>query len=206
MADLKKYYSKPLHQPLSKPDKFKGQFADYLGEEEQLLWSGKPKTGLLFKQSDFFQAPFAAIWLYIVVTGFIVRQEGDLGSAIDPISILFVCVGLYLLIGRFIYEAIQRYYSYYALTNQRIMVNSGITSSELRSTWLNSIVGIKINERRSGEGSLTFETVGNLANNSVANLFSRKSTDQDGPLSFEKIAEVRQVYDLVTKLQSNANT
>lgn len=206
MADLKKYYSKSLHQPLSEAQKFKKEFAGYLIEDEQLLWSGKPKTGLLFRQSDLFQVPFAAIWLYIVVTGFVVRQDGDLGSAVDPISILFVGVGLYLLIGRFIYEAIQRHYTYYALTNQRVMVKSGITSSQLRSTWLNSIVGIKISERRGGEGSLTFETVGNLSNNNVANLFSRKSTDRDGPLSFEKIAEVRQVYDLVTKLHSIPNT
>jgi hypothetical protein len=199
MADLKKYYTKSLQRPLAEGHKFRNEFTDYLREDEQLLWSGKPKFGILFRSKDFIQVPFAAGWLYFMVSDLIMLEEGGFPNRIHPMLLLFVVVGLYMLIGRFIHEMIQRHYSYYAVTNQRVMVKSGIFSSQIQSTSLNSVASIQLIEKRSGQGSLTFETVGNLARISLLN---NKANTQSAPLSFEKINEVRQVYGLITEAQS----
>jgi len=198
MADLKKYYAKSLQRPLAEGQKFRNEFTDYLREGEQLLWSGKPKFGILFRSKDFFQVPFAAVWLYFVVNDFIMTEEGGFPNRIDPMLLLFVAVGLYMLIGRFIHEMIQRHYSYYAVTNQRVIVKSGIFSSQIHSTGLNSIASIQLTEKRSGQGSLAFETVGNLASKSLLN---NKANTQAAPLRFDKVKAVRQVYGLITEAQ-----
>ena len=38
------------------------QFQDELGAHEHLLWSGRPKTGLMLRSSDIFLVPFSLIW------------------------------------------------------------------------------------------------------------------------------------------------
>lgn len=143
--------------------------------------------------------PFAAVWLYLVVTSFVMTEEDAFPDRIDPMLILFVAIGLYFLIGRFTHEALQRHYSYYAVTDQRVIVKSGLFSSQLQSTWLNSIVSIQLNKKRNGQGSLKFETVGSRTNKS---LFAKTSNAQTMPLRFEKIKGARQVYELITEAQS----
>ena len=198
MANLKKYYPKSLPRSLSQAHQFQAEFTGYLREDEQLLWSGKPKLGILFRSSDLFQVPFAAVWLYLVVNDFIMTEQGSFPTKIEPMLLLFVAVGLYMLIERFIHEMIQRQYSYYAVTNQRVMVKSGVFTSQVQSTGLRSIVSIQLKERRSGQGSLTFETVSNLARKGLLN---NKSNTQAAPLSFYKIADARQVFALITQAQ-----
>jgi hypothetical protein len=99
-----------------------------VGPTETFVWAGRPKQGILFRTSDFLMIPFSLLW-----GGFALFWEASAYAMGAPFFFLmfgsvFVVVGLYMIFGRFIADAVQRSRTTYGLTKDRAVIVSGILS------------------------------------------------------------------------------
>ena len=65
-------------------------------------------------------------------------------------------IGLYMIVGRFFVDAAVRSRTTYALTNQRVMILSGLFGRNITSLPLKTLTGISLQERGDGSGTLYF--------------------------------------------------
>jgi len=123
---------------------------------ERLLWSGRPKPGLMLRSSDVFLIPFSIMW-----GGFAIFWESSVLASGAPFffgiwGIPFVVIGLYFMVGRFFVDAWQREKTFYALTNQRVIIVSGLFDRNIKSLSLRTLSDVSLNAKRDGSGTITF--------------------------------------------------
>lgn len=165
---------------------------------EKLLWSGKQQSGIRLRRSDAFQIPFSVMW-----GGFAIFWEASVFSTGAPFlfklwGIPFVLVGLYLIFGRFIFDAKSREKTTYAVTNQRIIIVSELWGRKIKSLNLHKLPELTLEEKSAGNGTITFGSVTpyNAWNNS-----SWPGNQQTQLPSFEMISNARQIYNLIQETQ-----
>lgn len=93
----------------------------YLTPGESVLWKGRPEKGHWFTSQDIFMIPFSIMWC-----GFAIFWETTAIMSGAPVffclwGIPFVCVGLYLVVGRFFWSAYMRKRTFYVITNKKII-------------------------------------------------------------------------------------
>lgn len=174
-----------------------------LGRDERLLWSGAPKQGLFFRTSDFLAVPFSLMW-----GGFALFWEYSVSSAKDaPIFMMlwgvpFVLVGLYIIVGRFFADAYQRKRTYYGVTDQRIVILSGLFSREVKSLPLTTLSDITFSERSDRRGTIMFGPSGfgfSMMGNAPWPGASKRM-----PPAFDLIDNASHVYALIREVQQSA--
>lgn len=92
----------------------------YLMPDEYVVWNGRPGKGHLLTPNDIFMIPFSILWC-----GFAIVWETGVLTTSAPFffklwGIPFVCVGLYMVFGRFILKSYIRKQTVYVITNKRI--------------------------------------------------------------------------------------
>jgi hypothetical protein len=127
-----------------------------LRQNERLLWSGQPVQGFRLCAADFFLIPFSLLW-----GGFAIFWETSVIRVGAPFffmlwGIPFVLVGLYLIFGRFFIDAWQRAKTFYAITDNRIIIVSGIFSRNTRSLNIRTLSDISLSEKSNGGGTISF--------------------------------------------------
>jgi hypothetical protein len=170
-----------------------------LGSDERLLWSGMPGQGIRFRAGDIFMVPFSLLW-----AGFAFFWEYSVNSAGAPLlfqlwGIPFVLVGLYIVIGRFFLDSYQRARTYYGVTNQRVIILSGLMSRQVKSLTLEGLDDISLSERSDQSGTVTFGPI-----NPMYAMWSGTSWPGMGKRlapAFDMVDEARRVYDLVRDAQ-----
>ena len=138
------------------------QIQPELDSGEKLLWAGKPKQGTIFRGSDVFMIPFSLFWggfaifwetmVLLIPT----KEAGAIGIVFPLFGIPFVLVGLYTIFGRFIYDSKKRKKTYYALTDQRAIIVSGLFSRSVKSLNLGSLSDVSLSEKSDKSGTITF--------------------------------------------------
>jgi hypothetical protein len=68
----------------------------------------------------------------------------------------FVLVALFLMVGRFLFDATSRRRTFYALTNERALIVSGMWSRQTTSIELRALRETHLSLRASGLGTITF--------------------------------------------------
>ena len=127
-----------------------------LEPDERLIWSGQPRGGIRFELSDLFYVPFSLLWAgFAFFWNFAVWQSGGPLFA-RLFGIPFVLVGIYIVVGRFVYDALRRKNTYYALTNQRVMILTQLFSRKLQSIRIGLIDPISIDVGGNGVGTIAF--------------------------------------------------
>ncbi len=173
-----------------------------LARNEKLLWSGQPRGGIKFRAADALMIPFSLMW-----GGFAVFWEASVLKDGAPgffalWGVPFVLVGAYLIVGRFFVDAWQRARTYYALTDQRAIIISGIMSRQVKSLPLRAMSDITLSERADGSGSIT------LGPSSGPYTWFAGSgwpgTGRYQPPAFQMIENVRQVHTMLRDAQANA--
>lgn len=100
--------------------------------------------------------PFSLMW-----AGFAFFWEWQVLNSDAPAffalwGIPFVLVGFYLIVGRFAVEARQRERTFYGVTNERVLIVSGLFNRKVKSLSLRNLSDLSVTEARNGEGSISF--------------------------------------------------
>ena len=176
-----------------------------LDQGERLLWSGQPRGGVRLRGQDVFLIPFSLMW-----GGFAIFWEFGVLKNISKIhnamgiifplwGVPFVMVGLYLIFGRFIVDARSRSKTLYGVTNERIIIVSGIFTRQTKSLPLRALTDISITEKADGSGTISFgPTVGM---NGVFRGSSWPGYGRSGPPAFDMIERAKGVYDIIRGAQ-----
>jgi hypothetical protein len=169
---------------------------------ETLIWSGAPRQGLLLRANDMVMIPFSFLW-----GGFAFFWETNVLRSNAPAffalwGVPFVLLGIYMIIGRFFFDARVRTRTFYGLTNRRAIIISGLFSKTTNSLPLRTLADISLQERadRSGTIMLGRPHAYSAWGSSMCWLgMSRYSTP-----SFEMIPEVKRVHDQLLEAQRTA--
>jgi hypothetical protein len=170
-----------------------------LAPGERILWSGQPRQGVTLRGSDALMIPFSLLW-----GGFAFFWEWSVLNSDAPAlfalwGIPFVAVGVYIIFGRFFVEAWQRSRTYYAVTDERILIVDGLFNTTVRSVSLRTLTDMSLSERSDGEGTIYF---GPSTLPMTVRSFSGwpGMKDRMGPL-FDRIASARSVRNLIQGAQ-----
>ena len=174
---------------------------DDLSINERVVWSGAPRQGLMLRASDLLMIPFSLMW-----GGFAVFWEYSVFSSDAPLlfrlwGIPFVLVGLYMVAGRFLVEAWQRAYTDYAVTDERIIIRSGIFRRRMKSLNLRAMGEFSLTENGKGEGTIAFGV--SPAGTVFSGLASWPGVEELP--RFDTIAEARKVYEIIRNAHSAAH-
>jgi hypothetical protein len=130
-------------------------FNNELLRNEQVLWVGQPENNRIFAREDLFLIPFSLIWLSMTApVAIIAISTGELFSILFCAP--FVLIGLYLLFGRLIHRRYMKKRTYYAVTNQRVLILTNLFSRNLQSEFINKIPFINKTVRKDGTGTIQF--------------------------------------------------
>lgn len=176
-----------------------------LNVNEQTQWWGQPRQGITLRGSDLVAIPFSLLWCgFAIFWEYSVVSSGNAPGFFVLWGIPFVCMGLYMVFGRFVADAKQRSNTYYAITNERVLIVSGLFSRKVKSLNIQTLSDLSLSESSNGEGSITFGPQLPFAAFYGAMQGWPGAGKSTGP-RFDLIESARQVYDIIRKAQRNAS-
>jgi hypothetical protein len=166
-------------------------FQGELLEDEKILWIGKPDTKFILEKGDIF---LALLGLLCAGCGlFVLNSFITLGYISIFIGIFFVLVGLYLLFGRYHNNNYEKKRTFYAVTNQRVLIITYIFTKNVIAKFINQIPVLIKNVRKDGIGTIQFE-------NDQYRTSGENVEIIDVP-TFHDIKDVDTVYELINDLR-----
>jgi hypothetical protein len=186
-------------------------FKPDLQKDEKILWSGQPEPQW-FTAGDFFLIPFSLLW-----GGFAYFWEGSVlhlyltnpkaGGALFMVfwGIPFVLIGSYFMFGRFFFQRLLQKNTFYALTNQRVIILSTFRGRSTQALFLDKLPGINKTVNKKGVGSLVFAEdalsarLGSGASASLSLTLNNRNRGALALAAFFNIKDVNKVYDLIAK-------
>ena len=176
-----------------------------LGAGERLIWSGRPAVGLRLRANDAFLIPFSLMWAgFSFFWEYSVLQIPKTNPAayIMPLwGIPFVCVGIYLVVGRFFWDAFVRGRTYYGLSNQRAIIVADLWINQVKSLPLTTLAGSTLSTRADGTGTVM---LGAPMGSSGLIFGGRGSSRRYAPPAFEMIPDANRVYSMLRDAQQKA--
>ena len=155
---------------------------------ETVRWMGEPPTGLIWRSSDWFLVPFSLMW-----GGFALFWESMVISGGAPLVMIlfglpFVCIGLYLIAGRFFWDANVRARTRYAVTDRAAYIVVDGFRGAVRRFAGSVLDDVGIERKDDGSGTLRFGPA------VPATSGARALLPQN---AFESIRDVDRAYDAV---------
>jgi len=176
---------------------------EQLGSDEHLLWSGQPKDGVRLRPADLFMVPFSLMW-----GGFAIFWEWSVVTGGAPFFFMlwgvpFVLMGLYLIVGRFFWDAYRRSQTFYGLTNQRVMIVTKGVGAKVKSLQLRTLTDVTLTGSQDGSGSIQF----GAGQTGPASWFAGSGWPgmQAVAPAFEMVENAKAIYDLVRQAQGKAS-
>lgn len=171
-------------------------FQGRLLPHERILWSGTPAQGLLFSSRDVFLIPFSLLWCGFAIFWTYSASRQGAPLFFDAWGAMFVCIGLFMVFGRFIFDAWLRQRIYYAVTNRRILILRRAPSANFTSIDLERVPDVQLTGETATRGTLRFGAA------TSAYPFSRMNgwfPALDPVPQFLGIEQPRRVFDLIMK-------
>jgi len=176
----------PLFQPL-------------LHENEEILWVGRPNPRKVIGPEDLYLIPFslfwsgfAFFWEYMAITQTRSESSGDPSAWVFSLfGLPFILVGLYMLIGRFIYKSWKKSHTYYAVTTQRVIILQG---RRVSTTRLDALPTLNMELNHDGSGDIL---LGNGPNPTWPFMWSRFYGYGPSVPQLNDVPKVQQVYTLI---------
>lgn len=164
----------------------------YLGPGETILWRGRPEKGNLLGPQDVIMIPFSIFWCGFAVFWFVTA----LTVAPFPFALFgipFVCVGLYLTVGRFFHTSATRKQTAYVITDQKIIRKRGNRIDMLDAKTMPTI---HVTARTDGTGTIRF-------GEPVYHYRRRGYHYQESLFSLDNIADVARVQRILHSIAGN---
>ena len=183
-------------------------FADELVPGERLVWTGRPSARRRLAPGDWIVIPFSIVW-----AGFAVFWEAMAVAAGAPLGFVlfgipFVVVGLYMLVGRFLFRTWVRQRTFFALTDRRALAlrvrRSGKSSV---SVFLDRVPSIEKDVRSDGSGTVTFGSSrsARTARSAVWPDLDDGSGTPAGTVVFYDLVDADEVWRLAQRLATPAS-
>ncbi|MCH8620328.1 hypothetical protein [Undibacterium sp. TS12] len=176
--------------------------AQYLIDGERLLWSGQPRQGIMFTMSDMVVLP--ATMLIFDEALSMAEHSWYPGGELEFILIAlpFLLFSTYMMLGRFVYDAMLRAKTWYAVTDKRIIVIPGCQRFTERSVYMQHLPEPEYKEARNGSGTVYFGRLSPSAPG-IAKLACMPLIGNNlGPF-FDTITEPRKVVELIAQVQKS---
>jgi hypothetical protein len=170
-----------------------------LAPGERLLWSGRPQGGIKFTATDAYRIPVSILFTGVSLDWTILAIAAGSGFMFALTGLPFLLFGLYMNFGRFPLDARRRNRTYYGLTDRRIIIVSGLVSSEVTSISLRNLPNVVLDAKSDGSGTITFGDKNPLSA-MYGSLFGRVFLGPGVP-AFEMIKDARRVYDMILRAQ-----
>jgi Bacterial PH domain len=163
---------------------------------EKIVWWGQPAQGLLLTSRDWLLIPFSLLW-----GGFAIFWEMSVLDTNGPIfmklwGVPFVLAGLYLVAGRFLFDAWVRRRMCYAVTDKRVLILRSGPFSKFSAIGLNQLQNVNLSERADGRGTIRF---GAVAPSWADQGFSSRTPSLDSTPQFIAIEDARRVFDHIQR-------
>lgn len=131
-------------------------FDGLLLPHEAVLWSGVPGQGILFAPRDGLLIPFSLVW-----GGFALFWETTvLRSGAPAMFVLFgaafVVIAVFIVFGRFPFDAWLRSRTAYALTDRRVLILRSGPWSSFKAISLDRLPEATLSESPGGRGTIRF--------------------------------------------------
>jgi hypothetical protein len=124
---------------------------------EKILWSGQPIQGLTLTSRDVFLIPFSILWgSFAIFWELMVLHAPRVPFIMRLWGIPFVLVGLYLMVGRFFFDAWLRQGMEYAVTNKRVLIYRAPPFSRFIALKLDNLPQTELIQRNDGRGTIRF--------------------------------------------------
>src|SRR5947209_8518762 len=118
-----------------------------LSGSERLLWFGQPRQGIFFRLTDIFAIFFLLIWISLAAIWEIAAIQGNQPLFIQLMVIPFAFFGLFLVLNNFFTDVWRRKKTYYGVTNERIIIISGLFNRKTKSFGLRTLSDVIIEEK-----------------------------------------------------------
>lgn len=171
------------------------QLAGRLLPGERILWTGQPRQGLVFTGSDIPITLFFLLWGGVPSLAAVTEISGGRWGMV-PFLMPFILIGFYMLVLRFWHDAWFRGYTFYAITDRRILIWRNRYSRTFRSFDRASAPNVELVED-GARGTLRFGPPSN------GGRFNVLRGDGSGPELFG-IDNARGVFDLLLRTQPRA--
>ena len=182
-----------------------------LDSDEKLLWSGCPRDGIILRSSDVLMIPLSIFWLGFTIfwmagaTGSLWISDGEKEAAafsfIFPLfGLPFVAVGLYMAIGRFWVDKAMREKTVYGVTNERVIIRSGLFSRTVKSLNIHTLSDISLKEKDDGSGTISLGP-SNPMNGMLEGMNWWPGMGQYSSPSIDSIPDARSVYNIIREQQ-----
>ena len=163
---------------------------------ERVEWQGEPSHGIIFTARDLFLVPFSLLWCgFAIFWTFSATKTGASGFFMLWGG-MFVCIGLYFVIGRFIVDAWIRRGMKYVVTDRRILIARSAPFTKFTVMNLNQLPSVDLSERADGSGTIRFGEAASMWGNRG---MSSWSPSLDPTPQFIRIEDVRRVFELVQR-------
>jgi hypothetical protein len=129
------------------------QLSSALEPGEKLIWWDQPQGGLVLRPIDGFLIPFSILWTSFAGFGAFTALNRTTFTPEALVPSAFVVIGLYLVFGRFLYDAWRRPRTVYGLTDRRVLI---VRPSKRINLSLDGASEMTLREHRNGRGSIAF--------------------------------------------------
>ncbi len=174
------------------------ELQQHLDTNEKLIWAGRPKTGIVFRTSDIFLIPISLIWCGFAIFWFLKALTSGAPFFFPMFGIPFIIIGLIFVFGRFIIDAKHRERTYYGLTDDRIIIKSGVYKKSIKSFNIRTLSDIEYDEKSDGSGTIHIGPKNPMMiwGNGMSWWPGIKATP-----SLDLIQDVRKVYNKIIEIQ-----
>ncbi len=167
-----------------------------------MVW--QTASRLFSSRIDIYAIPFSLMW-----GGFAIFWETMVIKSDAPFffilwGIPFVIVGLYLIVGRFFVDARQRSKTFYGVTNERVLIVSGLFNRKIKLLSLWTLTDVTLDEKVNGSGTITFGSVNSSSRWNNSGFFRFRRVNIEAVPSFEQIQQARNVYETIRNVQKQS--
>lgn len=168
-------------------------FQNEMAMDEKILWSGQPEPSLYLTGGGVVVTLFGLIWLCITCYMEYVAIESN-DKFLMFFLLPFVLIGLYIVSAIFIYNNFRRKKTYYAITNQRVLILTNLFNKKIESKLISQIPVLIKTTNKNGIGTIQFDYTKSM--NVGENSYFIDA------FTFYNIKNVDIVYKLVNDLRS----